>query len=167
MKMKLVWLVAVTLLLYFSVTSAENNAIESIPFVVHKQRIIYYSSGKAISSTTTSAHPSSETALHDTYSAMDSVNGYWGGSSRQPVNLSSPTPGNIIASSEDETSISNIPVAELKKVTSQMHNSVCASIGDGDVRVWFSIDADGKLLGVGASAESGLEVTFHCKKSKS
>jgi len=55
----------------------------------------------------------------------------------------------VSATVEQESSTSDIPTADVQRLIKQVRNAVCNSIGDADVRVWTSIDASGKLLGVG------------------
>lgn len=67
--------------------------------------------------------------------------------------------------------IKSIPTSDLQKFVLQVREAICGSIGDADFKVWISVatSAEGNihLVGVSASANSGLEVTVHCKQRKS
>lgn len=59
----------------------------------------------------------------------------------------------------------NIEVGEIQSYLKKIRSAVCDTVGDADIRVWLTVEADGKILGIGASGGAGLEVTFHCGKS--
>ena len=40
----------------------------------------------------------------------------------------------------------------------------CKILPGGHFRIWFSVDAKGEFLGISARSESGIEVSFDCKK---
>lgn len=126
--------------------AAKKESTDTIPFVIYKTPIIYYS---APVTTTASSLPQA-TMSYTPPTLQGSVK----------TDMKSST---TISAVEQEASTSNIPTAEVKNLIRQVRDAVCGSVGDSDVRVWVSIDASGKLLGVGASTQSGLEVTFHCK----
>lgn len=50
-------------------------------------------------------------------------------------------------------------VAELVK---SIRDSICDGIGKGNFRVWLKFDASKKILGIGTSAEGGVEVSVNC-----
>ena len=56
-----------------------------------------------------------------------------------------------------------VSVNEITNTIENVREAFCRRAGNADIRIWFSADASGKILGVGAGAQSGLEVTFHCK----
>jgi hypothetical protein len=122
-----------------------NESAETIPFVTYKSHIIYYSTPVTASSILPPA-----SANHPSASMQDSLK----------IDMNSSA---MVSAVEQESSTSNIPTADVQNLITRVRNAVCNSVGDSDVRVWVSIDASGKLLGVGASTQSGLEVTFHCK----
>lgn len=60
--------------------------------------------------------------------------------------------------------VKELPLNEVVDSIHTIRKTICSSAGNADVKVWFSIDANGKILGIGMAAQSGLEVTFHCNK---
>ncbi len=67
---------------------------------------------------------------------------------------------------EEKISSEKVQINDIKAKIKLVKEVVCEAAGDADIKVWFSFDAEGKVLGIGASAQSGIEVTFHCKNSK-
>lgn len=126
---------------------AKKESTDTIPFVIYKTPVIYYS---VPITTTASALPQA---------TMGYMPPIIQGSVKSDMKRST-----TISAVEQEASTGNIPTAEVKNLIRRVRDAVCGSVGDSDVRVWVSIDASGKLLGVGASTQSGLEVTFHCKE---
>jgi hypothetical protein len=118
---------------------------DTIPFVTYQNRVIYYYSSQL---------PSSDLS----YSTRDYHLQEMQGSVKKSTAVASVV--------EQEATTNNIPTADVKNLVERVRDAVCSSVGDADVRVWISIDASGKLLGVGASTQSGLEVTFHCRGQK-
>ena len=62
-----------------------------------------------------------------------------------------------------QNKVSNIPIKEIKDTIAKVKGTVCEAVKPGTVKVWFSFDAEGKILGIGSSAQGGIEVTFECK----
>lgn len=53
---------------------------------------------------------------------------------------------------------------EIIKFLKNAQKTFCFSVPDGNFKIWMKLDAEGKVLGVGASGESGVEVSFSCKR---
>jgi hypothetical protein len=68
------------------------------------------------------------------------------------------------------TPIINVETSKLSERIRQTKNAICAAVGKADVRVWFSVGANGEINGeivtVGTSTQSGIEVSFHCEGIK-
>ena len=84
---------------------------------------------------------------------------------RHKKNRSHSYASDIVSEAPHEILIGNPSVADVQHLIKRVRTAVCDATEESDVRVWVSFDASGKLLGVGASAQSGLEVTFHCKRT--
>lgn len=59
--------------------------------------------------------------------------------------------------------IVNVDPSEISKILKSVRDEICNTIKDGEFKVWLKGEASGKILGVGASSESGIEVTVKCK----
>ncbi|MBY0544680.1 MAG: hypothetical protein K2Q14_03935 [Gammaproteobacteria bacterium] len=54
---------------------------------------------------------------------------------------------------------------KIRNTIRNIQNTICNVVTDNtDIKVWFSIDASGKLFGIGTATQSGLEITFHCTR---
>lgn len=61
-----------------------------------------------------------------------------------------------------------IPSTEITKIVQNIRKEVCAALVDGgDITVWLKGEASGKFVGIGASAESGIEVKIRCQAQSS
>ena len=58
----------------------------------------------------------------------------------------------------------SIDASILTELVQIIKNSLCAAIEDGEFKVWLKFDASGKVLGIGASSEGGIEATIKCSK---
>ncbi len=59
-------------------------------------------------------------------------------------------------------SIDEVKTSEFKDFLISVRQTICSGIKKGSVKVWISVDASGKILSLGASAQSGVEVSFQC-----
>lgn len=57
---------------------------------------------------------------------------------------------------------SNLPTGIIVDTITKTKAVICQAAKGGSVKVYFSIDASGKFLGIGASSEAGIEITFNC-----
>lgn len=137
-------LTATILFLFFSLNlfaiPKQEALSETIPFVTYQTRVIYNQTAPIASLETN----------HYLYSYQPSKG------NRKKISPSS-------AIVEQTTLTNNIPIAEVHNLILKIKQSACSSVGDGDIKVWITVDASGKLLGIGASTQSGIEVTLHCK----
>ena len=69
------------------------------------------------------------------------------------------------AFSADEKII-DVPTEEIRQTLLSIKKDVCSVIESGEVKVWLQGSASGKLLGVGASSEAGIEVKMICAAKK-
>jgi len=51
---------------------------------------------------------------------------------------------------------------EIAKTIHDVKTTVCGAVESGSVKVYFTLGAEGKILGIGASSGAGIEVTFNC-----
>lgn len=56
-----------------------------------------------------------------------------------------------------------VPISEITDLIKSLRANICKSAKKSNIRVWLSADASGKILGVGASGQGGIEVTFQCE----
>lgn len=73
---------------------------------------------------------------------------------------------NKTSTQETYVAYTYISTNDIQNTISDIKNSICSSVGDADIKVWLSLDACGKVLGLGMSTQGGVEVTFHCKETK-
>ena len=59
--------------------------------------------------------------------------------------------------------VNQVDAGKLTKFVRNIRDTLCSSIGDADVKVWVSFDAQAKMLVVSANGQTGIEVVFHCK----
>ncbi|MEX1227212.1 MAG: hypothetical protein WEB64_10710 [Marinobacter sp.] len=84
----------------------------------------------------------------------------------------------ISVSETEEWSASTSPAyQELQQITTEVEgrmlesairnvkSTICSSVGDAAVKVYFTFDASAKVFGIGTSTGAGIEVTFDCKSS--
>jgi hypothetical protein len=57
---------------------------------------------------------------------------------------------------------SNLPTGIIVDTITKTKAVICQAAKGGSVKVYFSIDASGKFLGIGASSKAGIEITFKC-----
>ncbi|MBX3487780.1 MAG: hypothetical protein KF798_07760 [Candidatus Paracaedibacteraceae bacterium] len=70
-----------------------------------------------------------------------------------------------ISQSEKNTTleeITNIPIDKLKEIIKLFRTEMCKINQNGSFKLALSIDASGKIIGIGISATSGLEVNINC-----
>ncbi|TAK79240.1 MAG: hypothetical protein EPO11_00400 [Gammaproteobacteria bacterium] len=139
--------VAIVVSFFCSCAFADSKeSLDTIPFLTYKTRIIYYPAPK-----------------------INSIASLQGGMSYSPSVTEASVSKNIQSTPivvEQETSTRNVPIMDVQKSINQVRKALCNTIKDADFRIWVSVDASGKFLGLGASAQSGLEVTFHCKEKR-
>ena len=58
-----------------------------------------------------------------------------------------------------------VPTSDIVNIVRTVRTEVCAGIVDGQVTVWLKGEASGKFIGIGASAESGIEVRINCRQT--
>ncbi|MEY3182499.1 MAG: hypothetical protein RLZ35_484 [Pseudomonadota bacterium] len=61
-------------------------------------------------------------------------------------------------------SVVNVHLNQIRDLIRDAQKACCSAIPDGHFKVWIKLDASGKVLGIGADGESGVEVSFGCKK---
>jgi hypothetical protein len=65
------------------------------------------------------------------------------------------------------STVKNIDGNKIANTIRDVKTTVCSAVESGSVKVYFTLDVEGKILGIGASSGAGIEVTFNCEKSKS
>lgn len=73
------------------------------------------------------------------------------------------------AISKDATKsiVNKVGAEKIATTIRDVKTTVCGAVESGDIKVYFTFDADGKVFGIGASAGAGIEVTFNCERGKS
>lgn len=66
---------------------------------------------------------------------------------------------------KNNSMVKNVDISKIKEVIGKIKKTLCNEIKEGEVKVWLSVEGSGKILGVGASATSGIEVTIKCLES--
>ena len=56
-----------------------------------------------------------------------------------------------------------VPASEISRVIKEVKSEICNTIKTGEFKIWLKGEASGKLLGIGASSESGIEVSVKCE----
>lgn len=64
--------------------------------------------------------------------------------------------------SKTTTNTASVEVDKVSNLVSSIHDSICAEIKKGSIRVWLKFDANAKILGIGTSSEGGIEVMINC-----
>lgn len=59
--------------------------------------------------------------------------------------------------------INRVSKDELRDFVKNLHDNICKSVGDADVKVWLNAGTEGNVIVVVANMQTGIEVTFHCK----
>lgn len=62
--------------------------------------------------------------------------------------------------------VSEVKSAEIGKIIKSVKDEICKTITEGEFKVWIKGEASGKIIGIGASSESGIEVTVKCTPKK-
>jgi hypothetical protein len=70
--------------------------------------------------------------------------------------------GNIQYSLSQSQDTKYIKSSTISKIVSNVKRSLCSAIEKGEFKVWLKVDGSGKVLGIGVSAEGGIEVTVKC-----
>lgn len=78
--------------------------------------------------------------------------------------IKDPRTGQTMAVMQSEKVV-HVPANEIGQVIKDVKNQVCNTIEDGEFKIWLKGEASGKVLGIGTSAESGIEVTVKCEKT--
>ena len=71
--------------------------------------------------------------------------------------------GQTMAVMQSDKTVS-VPASEIGKTIRTVKNEICNTIENGEFKVWLKGEASGKILSIGASSESGIEVTVKCEK---
>lgn len=66
--------------------------------------------------------------------------------------------------SSAEELILNLSIPRLKDIIKKVKDDVCQINKGGSFEISVTLDASGKVMGIGASAESGLKVNIVCEK---
>jgi hypothetical protein len=74
-----------------------------------------------------------------------------------------PKTGKITMVTENEKMV-EISGNQISTIIHELKTEMCSVIEDGEFKVWLKGEASGKLFGIGASSESGIEVTVKCAK---
>lgn len=53
---------------------------------------------------------------------------------------------------------------KIAKTIREVKTTVCSAVESGSIKVYFTLDVEGKIFGIGASSGAGIEVTFNCGK---
>jgi hypothetical protein len=72
-------------------------------------------------------------------------------------------PGYWVVSKEK---VSEVKSEEIGKIIKSVKDEICKTISEGEFKVWIKGEASGKIIGIGASSESGIEVTVKCIPKK-
>ncbi len=70
--------------------------------------------------------------------------------------------------SEEDNISSNILIISDEQITGSINKvkkTICSAVKNGEVKVYFSFDAEAGIFGIGASAGAGFEVTFKCNNT--
>ena len=62
--------------------------------------------------------------------------------------------------------VSEVKSEEIGKLLKSIKDEICNTIIEGEFKVWIKGEASGKIIGVGASSESGIEVKVKCSLKK-
>lgn len=68
--------------------------------------------------------------------------------------------GSKVSISEEITNLKPQNIQEIANIGEKF----CKKLSGSDVKIWFKLGANGNIGIAELSAESGVEVTFHCKK---
>lgn len=60
----------------------------------------------------------------------------------------------------------NLDLNEVSALIKKTKDSICDVVEKGAFTVWVKAEASGKVLGIGASGESGIQVEVDCSGSK-
>lgn len=66
------------------------------------------------------------------------------------------------ASVSVSSEVNQISTKNIANFLMDVKKAVCGNMNDADVRIWISFDTKAKMLAVSASAQTGMEVLFHC-----
>ncbi|WP_421911258.1 hypothetical protein [Marinobacter sp.] len=61
--------------------------------------------------------------------------------------------------------VSEVERGKLEAAIRDVRSSICNSVENASVKVYFTFDADAKIFGIGTSTGAGIEVNFECKSS--
>lgn len=76
--------------------------------------------------------------------------------------IKDPKTGRTMAVMQSDKSV-EVPASEIGQIIKDVKVEVCKTIENGEFKVWLKGEASGKVLGIGASSESGIEVTVKCE----
>jgi hypothetical protein len=65
---------------------------------------------------------------------------------------------------KEETKVFFVKPSKVREAVKSVKNAICDEVEDGSFKIWLKADADGKVLGVGASSEGGIEINVTCHK---
>jgi len=57
----------------------------------------------------------------------------------------------------------DVDLNQIRNLIRDAQKACCSAIPHGHFKIWIKMDASAKLLGIGTSGESGIEVSFDCK----
>ena len=148
--------------LFMSIANAENNVStnNSIPFFIYK---IEEAKPTATASETIynyTPRNSNNLRMNDQFETYKYT---------AEQNSMSYLPGTAIITSTYTKIVANLEKIAASKASDaikMIRSTVCNAAGDADAKIWINFDADGKIgigASAGAAAQSGIEITFHCK----
>ncbi len=79
--------------------------------------------------------------------------------------MKDPKTGQTMAVMQSDKAV-EVPAGEISKIVKDVKNEICNTIENGEFKLWLKGEASGKILGIGASSESGIEVTVKCEKEE-
>ena len=71
--------------------------------------------------------------------------------------------GTALAEKTEEQAV-DVDIDKILATIREIKQNLCLAVGKGEVKFWVKSDFEGKILGIGGSAESGIEVMVQCEK---